>query len=368
MQFTAVILMALLTLKLLLLPGKVVVNPMVNKARKLMACGIFLLGIQFLLQYTLHLRAMGVTQAVMLNLFLFIPVSWMISMAVLNLQGKGRIKKTDRWIGGIIWLVTTALIVITAALDGELFSDTPELRTAEITGSVLYATMQCHYAWRQTTNLHSMQRALQNYYDRDMEGMLRWMQLSIIILMVLALMAPLLIFGSGPWLAIYAIFFITSIFYLVDTFCNYVLSSAPEKMEEAEDSEEKELNEKNSCTGAEISEEKMQRIERFVEQWTKNGSYLKCGLKLPITAAEIGVPQYQLSGWLKQKNLKYSEWITTLRIEEAKRVLLEYPEWTLEAVAEHCGFNSREYFHRIFRSYLGMSPIKYQQNNGVISE
>ena len=187
MQFTAVILMALLTLKLLLLPGKVVVNPMVNKARKLMACGIFLLGIQFLLQYTLHLRAMGVTQAVMLNLFLFIPVSWMISMAVLNLQGKGRIKKTDRWIGGIIWLVTTALIVITAALDGELFSDTPELRTAEITGSVLYATMQCHYAWRQTTNLHSMQRALQNYYDRDMEGMLRWMQLSIIILMVLVI-------------------------------------------------------------------------------------------------------------------------------------------------------------------------------------
>lgn len=110
-------------------------------------------------------------------------------------------------------------------------------------------------------NLRSMKRALQNYYDRDMEGMLRWMQLSIIILMVMALMAPLLIFGSGPWLAIYAIFFITSIFYLVDTFCNYVLSSAPKKMEEAEDSEEEQLNEKNSCMGTEISEEKMQRIE-----------------------------------------------------------------------------------------------------------
>ena len=49
-----------------------------------------------------------------------------------------------------------------------------------------------------TKNLRSMKRALQNYYDRDMEGMLRWMQLSIIILMVMALMAPLLIFGSGP--------------------------------------------------------------------------------------------------------------------------------------------------------------------------
>ena len=30
--------------------------------------------------------------------------------------------------------------------------------------------------------------------------------------------------------------------------------------------------------------------------------------------------------------------MTTLRIEEAKRVLLEHPDWTNEAVADHCGF------------------------------
>lgn len=52
-------------------------------------------------------------------------------------------------------------------------------------------------------------------------------------------------------------------------------------------------------------------------------------------------------------------------IDEAKRVLLEHPDWSAEAVADYCGFNSREYFHRIFRQRLGMTPSKYQKMNGA---
>ena len=58
MQFCAIILLTLLTLKLLLLPRKVGVTPIVSTARWLMTVGIALLGVQFLLQYILGLRAM----------------------------------------------------------------------------------------------------------------------------------------------------------------------------------------------------------------------------------------------------------------------------------------------------------------------
>ena len=371
MQFTAIILMALLTFKLLMLPNKVALTPLVNKARILMAGSTILLGVQFLLQYIWHLRAMGVTQAVMLNLTLFIPVSWMLSMAVLNLQGKGRLKPIDRWIGGITWILCTILLGVAAAIDGEpLLSETPEIQIAEIICSILYATMQGHYAWRHTMNLRAMQRSLQNYYDRDMEGMLTWMRLSVIILVMLALMVPILIFGSGAWLAVYGLFFFASIFYTVDNFCSYVVSSAPKRLEEAEKNEEEEECEKASTVDntADMSEEQSMRIDRIVEQWLKDKCYLKRDLKLPVAAASLGIPQYQFSAWLRNKNLKYSEWITTLRIEEAKIVLLEHPDWTSEAVADHCGFNSREYFHRIFRTYIGMTPVSFQQNHRVIDK
>ena len=117
-----------------------------------------------------------------------------------------------------------------------------------------------------------------------------------------------------------------------------------------------------------MSEEQSMRIDRIVEQWLKDKCYLKRDLKLPVAAASLGIPQYQFSAWLRNKNLKYSEWITTLRIEEAKIVLLEHPDWTSEAVADHCGFNSREYFHRIFRTYIGMTPVSFQQNHRVIDK
>lgn len=68
MQFSAIMLLTLLTLKLLLLPRKVGESPLASKARWLMTAGIILLDIQFLLQYTLGLRAMRVTQAVLVNL------------------------------------------------------------------------------------------------------------------------------------------------------------------------------------------------------------------------------------------------------------------------------------------------------------
>jgi len=376
MQFTAIILMAILTFKLLMLPNKVAINPMVNKARWLMAASMFLLAVQFLIQYALHLRQMGVTQAVMVNLIFFIPCSWMISVAVLNLQGKERVTHVDRWLGGFTWLLGMALIGYAAAIDGQpLFSDTPELQYAEIACSVLYAAMQGHYAWRHGANLRKMRHVLRNYYDRDMDYMLRWMQLSVIILVVLTIMVPILIFGNGPWLATYSIVFFASIFYMVDNFCSYVVSSAPSRFQEAEESDEEDKREENkrekqgdsltagTDTASDDTMEMMQNVEHAVNKWLKAGGYLKSGMKLPIAAAEIGVPQYQLTAWLRQQNLKYSDWITGLRIEDAKRMLLEHPEWTSEAIAENCGFTTREYFHRIFRSTIGMTPAQYQQRN-----
>ena len=52
---------------------------------------------------------------------------------------------------------------------------------------------------------------------------------------------------------------------------------------------------------------------------------------------------------------------TIAPLEEAKRVMHEHPDWSSEAVADYCGFNSRKYFHRVFKESLGMTPTQYQK-------
>ena len=76
---------------------------------------------------------------------------------------------------------------------------------------------------------------------------------------------------------------------------------------------------------------------------------------------QMGVAQRQLQEWLRQsEHGKLAGLVTTLRIEDAKRVLKQHPEWSTESVANYCGFSSREYFHRTFRQMTGSTPANYQ--------
>ena len=359
MQFVALVLMTLLTMKLLVLPRRAASSTSLSRARWLMAGGTALLGVHFLLQYRLGLREMGVTQAVMLNLFLFIPASWLMQMAVIYLQRQGRIWLWDKLLGIIAWVLVIVLLGVAAAIDGQpLLSDTPQLHYAEVAASCCYLAMQGYYTWRQLSNLRAMRSALANYYDLDMNGLLRWMQLSIFILVILALMVPLLIFAPDYILAFFGVTCFAGIFYLVDSFCLYVVSTAPAKVMEAEQSEDESEHDDEGSSQT-ISDEALLRVESAVAQWTAAGGHLKNGLKLPNAAEEMHIPRYLLSFWLKQSGRHYSEWLTDLRIEEAKRVLLEHPEWSNEAVAQHCGFSDRCYFQKKFKEATGLTPAQF---------
>ena len=374
MQFTAVVLMLLLTIKLLFLRGWRNVGSNARQARRLMAGGTMLLALHFAIQLNTGLRLMGITQSVMLNLAMLIPASHLFARAILLLQRRGQLSLADRWTGPAVWTVTMAMLAVAALTDGQpLLSDTLKLRLAERAGAVLYMLMQGYYTWRHSVSIVAMHRALHDYYDRDTDGMLRWMQYSIVGLMLLALMVPVAIFSSGPgMLAVaFAVYFL--MFYLVDSFCFYLTSPAPERMQAAEQNAaevEEELkslnNEKQTDAGtadaAVLSPEVMSEVEQAVEAWKARRGYCQTGLLQPLAAQAIGISRHRLTTWLHQQGLKYTEWIAQLRVEEAKRIIAAHPDWSNDAVAQHCGFTDRTVLQRTFKRIEGITPQKYLED------
>ena len=374
MQFTAVVLMLLLTIKLLFLRERRIKSRQARQARRLMTTGTVLLALHFAIQLKTGLRLMGITQSVMLNLAMLIPASHLFARAILLLQRRGELSLADRWTGPAVWTVTMAMLAVAALTDGQpLLSDTLQLRLAERAGAVLYMLMQGYYTWRHSVSLVAMHRALHDYYDRDTDGMLRWMQYSIVGLMLLALMVPVAIFSSGPgMLAVaFAVYFL--MFYLVDSFCFYLTSPAPERMQAAEQNAaemEEELENLNNgkqtdagtADAAVLSPEVMSEVEQAVEAWKARGGYCQTGLLQPIAAQAIGISRYRLTAWLHQQGLKYTEWIAQLRVEEAKRTIVAHPDWSNDAVAQHCGFTDRTVLQRTFKRIEGITPQKYLEN------
>ena len=369
MQFTAVVLMALLTVKLLFLRERRIKSRPARQARWLMVGGTALLALHFALQLTMGLRLMGVTQSVMLNLAMLIPASYFFARAVLLLQRRGELSLTDQWTGPTVWMVTMAMLAVAALTDGQpLLSDTPQLRLVEKAGALLYMLMQGYYTWRHSSSLVAMRHALSDYYDRDTDGMLRWMQYSIIGLMLLALMVPMAIFGTGTWMLIIAFAIYFFLFYLVDSFCFYLTSPAPEHMQAAEqnaaevEEELKSLRIEELKSAPVLSPEMMSEVETAVEAWKARGGYRRTGLLQPLAAQDIGITRYRLTAWLHQRGMKYTEWIAQLRVEEAKRTIKAHPDWGNDAVAQHCGFTDRTVLQRTFKRMEGITPQKYQEN------
>ena len=110
-----------------------------------------------------------------------------------------------------------------------------------------------------------------------------------------------------------------------------------------------------------VADDIANRIDQAVTRWTAAGMHLRSGINCPEAADEMHLPRYQFSLWLKQNGTNYREWLNGLRIKEAKRLLKAHPEWSNEAIAQHCGFSDRSYFQKVFKERTGLTPAQYME-------
>ena len=74
---------------------------------------------------------------------------------------------------------------------------------------------------------------------------------------------------------------------------------------------------------------------------------------------------YVSKQFVKQTGLKFSAYLTNLRIAEAKKLLLDVQLESPYAVAEKVGFgNNPQYFSQIFKKSTGMTPSAYIKEKG----
>ena len=362
MQFCAAVLMTLLALTLALLPKREGRDPVPDRSRWFMVVGIGLLALQFVFQVRFGLRSSDLSKAIMLNLFMFVPASWMLNLGILHLQRKGNLLARDWWVGIIAWVSVIILLYFALFYDDDpVVFNGRELPVEEIIGSVIYLAMQSHFTYLHFRELRRIHRSLDNFYDRDMSVLVRSMERSIEVLAGIAVLAPQAIFNSGWLLGIFGLLFILGIYYYVISFVVYVFSSDSSQVMVAEQhNDEKEPEEEEKAPAPEMSEEDRKRIENAVSRWLGQNNHLRSGLTVQTAADEMKIPRYQLTTWLKVvKHETFSSWLTHLRIDEAKSLMNEHPDWSNDVIAEHCGFGSRTYFQTVFRKQTGLTPAEF---------
>ncbi len=84
-------------------------------------------------------------------------------------------------------------------------------------------------------------------------------------------------------------------------------------------------------------------------------------LTMPQVADKLNISNHQLSQLLNDNLGKpFPTFVNEYRIEEAKNLLSDKPQFSLEAIGYECGFNSRSTFYATFKKLTGTTPAQYQ--------
>ena len=61
-------------------------------------------------------------------------------------------------------------------------------------------------------------------------------------------------------------------------------------------------------------------------------------------------------------NMPFRDWIVGLRMEYAKKEMVQHPEWTIEEISKTSGFLSTSHFMKNFKEKEGQSPAKWRKS------
>lgn len=109
-------------------------------------------------------------------------------------------------------------------------------------------------------------------------------------------------------------------------------------------------------------------MEKIEQHMRVEKPYLRKGLKLEQLADMVALSKNELSGLLNSSYPHgFAHYVKTFRVEEAKRLLFEKPELSLEGVGYEAGFNSKSAFFESFKSVVGCTPSAYKKQKELES-
>lgn len=228
---------------------------------------------------------------------------------------------------------------------------------------------------------------LANYFSSDKKSYVRWLNISHWLFYILLAFGVFSI-TSGAIINWLVQFYVVAVnIYITVNFINYAkeyetlrLASTEEMIAVMNKTQSNNLShkkwkrkeEEEKAKGEEVtatSRTKKPYKEDFrdflrprIAVWVKTKAYTHEQFTLEELASKLYTNKTYLSTFIKNEyDMNFSGWVASLRIDEAKRIMMKEPEKRLQEVAFECGFSSLAYFSSVFSKSEGISPSAWQR-------
>jgi AraC-like DNA-binding protein len=190
---------------------------------------------------------------------------------------------------------------------------------------------------------------MDNYYAGDEAQRMRWVLVSFFAALSIGVLAMLnAIFMTGLGALLFSVVMIAFYFVFGIRFLNYpVLFSYIETAIAPDESEDKPTD----------APAVFAALEGRIAEWVANKEFTEEGITIERLANRIYTNRHYLSSYINSSQKQtFRNWMNELRMEEAKELLLQYPDMTVGEIALRVGIPDRSNFTRRFSKQTGLSP------------
>ena len=227
---------------------------------------------------------------------------------------------------------------------------------------------------------HSL-KELENYYDEDESHKIKWVKFCYVISMLTNIF--ILVYICFYWFldhkmtiaSLYTVWYLLYMLYMTSNFISFlgshklVLDAFAHRVLSGQDiikrREERKVFKVSNPDEISLNEKETAKLELALQKWVDEKNYRKYDMSREEIAAQLKTSKEFLHHYfLNHMGMDFKTWRTQLRIEEAKKMLLEDKKISTNLVGEMCGFSDRSNFHRQFVKIVGCSPREWRETSG----
>ena len=331
-------------------------NKRYERSRWMIVGALIGLAIQYAVQMVFGFRAANDSLGAIVNILIYTPCFSLISMGIYNIETtSSNLRKMILMCSGI-YAAIIVIFCVGISLHHSLY-----VREGLYLMLTLFCVSVFYCIYMIIQEMIRRKNMLETIAATDLLPYVRYSRASVIILWLAVLATPVAIFSTtllyivGPAELLALLFFNLTFI---------ALGSSYIPTEELLDKEEN----IQRCGGAkeekplqQLSEERRNFIQNSLDQWCMDLGYKNCNVNMLTLSRTLCISKNELSLFFDQcLHSNFRIWLSEIRLNAAKKMMLEYPDYSNDIISAECGFSCRTHLYRIFKTKEGCSPTEWR--------
>lgn len=351
------------------------INRRYEWSRWMIFSALLFMAVHFFLQMYFGFRATGAAVGAVINALVYLPCFTLFSMAIYNIEATHTKRRKMNLICAAVYAAMLAAFAVGYSFSGSLnIGAWLYVMLALFLGNIVY----CIYMI--IIEMNKRKKLLETMTATDMLPFIRYARASIAMLSLIAISMPFAILSTKLLYVVGPLGLLITLFFIVNfvAFGNYYVPTEElldrergnGETDDEDDADDEQTMAENCASQSaadcdqsaqRLSAERIAVIQAALDKWCADMGYKDSSVNMLTLSHSLDINKNELTQFFSQcQNTTFRIWLSEIRFNAAKRMMIEYPDYSNDIISSECGFSSRSYLYRVFKEKEGCTPIAWR--------